>query len=67
MQGEALLIKRRTWWRNRVAVPLAFATLLTQLAFVPGAIPGASAGDHSPPVPALCDDTVRDIDEARGE
>ena len=43
MQGEVVLNKRRTWWRSRVAVPLGFATLLTQLALVPFAPPAARA------------------------
>ena len=51
MQGEALLTKRRTWWRNRIAVPLAFATVLTQLSLVPGAIPSARAGHGGVHIP----------------
>ena len=43
MQGEGLLTQRRTWRRNRVAVPLAFALVMTQMTLLPFGSPAAHA------------------------
>ena len=57
MQSEGL---RPKWWhraRRALAVPLAFAAMLTQLALVPGALPAAGANHAAGHFDVIADDT----------